>query len=167
MFVRITRVLTNKSQMFFFSWSGWQSFCCFPPFEKYSSQKTCCTHPLRRRRGGTKRSVLFRAPTRTLWMLNVQVQFLWSYINTVYYWSWLSFIHLSLRGKNVTSFGGSVVSCVLSVFSRLLQDHDSVQPCSDSCAVCWLFNSPVSAHWRQSTSHRGSVLTYKIHFTPF
>lgn len=46
---------------------------------------------------------------------------------------------------------------------RMLQDHDSVQPRSDSCAVCWLFNSPVSAHWRQSTSHRGSVWTYSIH----
>ncbi|TMS18249.1 Leucine-rich repeat-containing protein 71 [Larimichthys crocea] len=32
------------------------------------SQKTCCTHPLRRRRGGTRRSVLFRVPTLTSWM---------------------------------------------------------------------------------------------------
>lgn len=52
------------------------------------------------------------------------------------------------------------LSCL--VFSRLLQDHNSFQPRSDSRAVCWLFNSPVSAHWRQSTSHRGSVLTYRI-----
>lgn len=46
-------------------------FPVFPP--SCSSQKTCCTHPLRRRRGGTRRSVLFRAPTLILWMLNVQV----------------------------------------------------------------------------------------------
>merc|ERR1711951_27187 len=42
--------------------------------------------------------------------------------------------------------------------SRMLQDHDGVQPRSDSCAVCGLFNSPVSAHWRQSTSHRGVLI---------
>lgn len=46
-------------------------------FEKYSSQKTCCIHPLKRRRGGTRRSVLFRVPTRTSWMWSVQVQFSW------------------------------------------------------------------------------------------
>ncbi|CAK6949236.1 unnamed protein product [Scomber scombrus] len=40
----------------------------------------------------------------------------------------------------------------------MLQDHDSVQPCSDSRSVCGLFNSPVSAHWRQSTSHRGVLI---------
>lgn len=39
----------------------------------------------------------------------------------------------------------------------MLQDHDGVQPCSDSRAVCGLLYSPVSAHRRQSTSHRGSV----------
>ena len=65
-------------------------------------------------------------------------------------------IHLSLWG-NVLIF-----SFFFFLF-RMLQDHDSVQPRSDSCAVCWLFNSPVSAHWRQSTSHRGSVWTYSIH----
>lgn len=43
-----------------------------PVFIFCSSQKTCCTHPLRRRRGGTRRSVLFRVPTLTLWMWNVQ-----------------------------------------------------------------------------------------------
>ncbi|KAI4818274.1 hypothetical protein KUCAC02_011624 [Chaenocephalus aceratus] len=42
--------------------------------------------------------------------------------------------------------------------SRLLQDHDCVQPRSDSRAVCWLLHSPVSAHWRQSPSHRGVLI---------
>lgn len=65
------------------------------------------------------------------------------------------FIHLSLWGNVLFFF--------VFVFFRMLQDHDSVQPRSDSCALCWLFNSPVSAHWRQSTSHRGSVWTYNIH----
>lgn len=45
----------------------------------------------------------------------------------------------------------------LWLFCRMLQDHDGVQPCSDSRAVCGLLYSPVSAHRRQSTSHRGSV----------
>lgn len=144
-------------------------FCwLFPPFfAKYSSQKTCCTHPLRRRRGGTRRNVLFRVPTLTLWMWNVQVQLFstckssWSAIDqyvVVIVW------HLSTSAPEVSvEFWCQCcnwLSCL--VFSRLLQDHNSVQPRSDSSAVCWLFNSPVSAHWRQSTSHRGSVLTYKI-----
>lgn len=47
----------------------------------------------------------------------------------------------------------------LSSLFRLLQDHNGVQPRSDSGAVCGLFNSPVSAHRRQSTSYRGSVST--------
>uniref|UniRef100_A0A1A8JJ11 40S ribosomal protein S27 n=1 Tax=Nothobranchius kuhntae TaxID=321403 RepID=A0A1A8JJ11_NOTKU len=42
--------------------------------------------------------------------------------------------------------------------SRMLQDHDGVQPRSDSGAVRWLLHSPVSAHWRQSTSHRGVLI---------
>lgn len=48
----------------------------------------------------------------------------------------------------------------LWLFCRMLQDHDGVQPCSDSRAVCGLLYSPVSAHRRQSTSHRGSVFIY-------
>ncbi|KAM9418191.1 uncharacterized protein ACWYII_021881 isoform 1-T1 [Salvelinus alpinus] len=36
------------------------------------SQKTYCTHPLRRRRGATRRSVLSRARTPTSWMLSAQ-----------------------------------------------------------------------------------------------
>lgn len=58
-------------------------------------------------------------------------------------------------------------SCFFCPFFRLLQNHNSVQPCSDSCALCWLFNGPVSAHWRQSTSHRGSVFQYKIYFIAY
>merc|ERR1711904_178638 len=42
--------------------------------------------------------------------------------------------------------------------SRMLQDHDGVQPRSDGRAVCGLLNSPVSAHRRQSTSHRGVLI---------
>ena len=42
---------------------------------------------------------------------------------------------------------------------RMLQDHNGVQPRPDGCAVCGLLHSSVSAHWRQSTSHRGSVVS--------
>lgn len=118
--------------------------------KNYSSQKTCCTHPLRRRRGGTRRSVLFRVLTLILWMWNVQVWCSWHGVCT------LSIHPPWLKGRCQCYF--------FCPFFRLLQDHNSVQPCSDSCAVCWLFNGPVSAHWRQSTSHRGSVFPYKIFF---
>lgn len=140
-------------------------------FFKYSSQKTCCTHPLRRRRGGTRRSVLFRVPTLTLWMWNVQVQFLYTHIlshqtriNTVI-WHSLIVIYLVFGFWCIMRCNW----CLLCFFypPRMLQDHDSVQPRSDSRAVCGLFNSPVSAHWRQSTSHRGSVLIHNIHITTF
>lgn len=46
-----------------------------------------------------------------------------------------------------------------SVSLRMLQDHNCVQPRPDSRAVCGLLHSSVSAHWRQSTSHRGSVVS--------
>uniref|UniRef100_A0AAZ3RBR9 40S ribosomal protein S27-like n=1 Tax=Oncorhynchus tshawytscha TaxID=74940 RepID=A0AAZ3RBR9_ONCTS len=44
------------------------------------------------------------------------------------------------------------------VFCRMLQDHNCVQPRPDGCAVCGLLHSSVSAHWRQSTSHRGVLI---------
>lgn len=82
------------------------------------------------------------------------------------------FQHANTPDQNccVATSGGDVgiiffLTCILSVFFRMLQDHDGVQPCSDSRAVCGLFNGPVSAHWRQSTSHRGSVLFCSIHIT--
>lgn len=153
--------------MFIFADMTDKALVRFPFFAKYSSQKTCCTHPLRRRRGGTRRNDLFRVPTLTLWMWNVQVQFF-------FYMQIYLISHRSVRSRHSLALSTSApevsvqfwcqccnwLSCL--VFSRLLQDHNSVQPRSDSRAVCWLFNSPVSAHWRQSTSHRGSVLTYKI-----
>lgn len=83
------------------------------------------------------------------------------------------FLQLTLGGMGLCRFHSSTLIerqmsvlqlHILSIFFRLLQDHNSVQPCSDSCAVCWLFNGPVSAHWRQSTSHRGSVFSHKIYF---
>lgn len=43
-------------------------------FIPFSLQKTCCTRPLRRRRGGTRRSAWSRVPTLTSWMWNVQVR---------------------------------------------------------------------------------------------
>lgn len=123
------------------------------PLKKYvSSQKTCCTHPLRRRRGGTRRNVLSRVPTLTLWMWNVQVSFFFFLVDFRSQWSAISTHPLGLKRQM------SVSQMLFCPFFRLLQDHNSVQPCSDSCAVCWLFNGPVSAYWRQSTSHRGSVL---------
>lgn len=56
-------------------WSN-VALCSFPSlFPLHCSlQKTCCTHPLRRRRGGTRRSVLFRVLTLISWMWNVQVE---------------------------------------------------------------------------------------------
>lgn len=120
---------------------GCVTFLSFPI--KCSSQKTCCTHPLRRRRGGTRRSVSFRVPTLTLWMWNVQVP---PYTAT-----------LVRSGKTFGIVNLTHLVVFFLALVRLLQDHDGVQPRSDSGAVCGLLNSPVSAYRRQSTSHRGSV----------
>merc|ERR1711997_32070 len=37
---------------------------------------------------------------------------------------------------------------------RMLQDHNCFQSCTDCCLMCWLFDCPLSAHWRQGTAHR-------------
>lgn len=44
--------------------------------------------------------------------------------------------------------------CVCVCVYRLLQDHHSVQPCSDCSAVCWLFHSPLPAYRRKSSPYR-------------
>merc|ERR1711879_663593 len=38
--------------------------------------------------------------------------------------------------------------------SRLLQDHNSFQPCPDRCIVCLLFHGFVPANWRPGSSDR-------------
>lgn len=49
----------------------------------------------------------------------------------------------------------SLLLCVCCLWvCRLLQDHHSVQSCSNGRIVCWLFHSPLSAYGRESSPHR-------------
>lgn len=42
--------------------------------------------------------------------------------------------------------------------SRLLQNHNCVQPCPDSCSVCVMFYGALSAYRRESKTHRRLLL---------
>ncbi len=42
--------------------------------------------------------------------------------------------------------------------SRLLQDYNGIQPCSDCGVVCWMFHGTVPAHGRKGKADRRMFL---------
>lgn len=63
------------------------------------------------------------------------------------------YIHLGTWNYDVPSRQNNDTNICVCI-CRLLQDHHSVQSCSDCRAVCRLFHSPLPAHRREGSAYR-------------